>query len=288
MEHARLNRVWNWLPAFRAVAETEHLPTASRLLCVTPSALSRTVKQLEAELGQPLFVRVGRRLELSPAGHELLGALRESMSRIDHGLATVSAAEASGVIRVSAPEPFATAFALGALERLVASHPRVVPQLVSLSPSDACAWVAGGRLDLAVIDAPRDRGSLSTERLGALRYGVYCGEGHPLFEVPRPSLADLSSHAFVALPREAAHPWPEALERRVAMIVSGMHLAVEACATGRYLARLADVVAERHRGVALRRLPIELPGEHVAYAAHRAGACGAVAALLRELRAAFA
>ena len=79
MDHLRrLFRVWNWLPAFRAVAETEHLPTASTVLNVTPSALSRSIKHLEEELGQQLFLRVGRRLELSPAGHELLRALRES------------------------------------------------------------------------------------------------------------------------------------------------------------------------------------------------------------------
>ena len=42
-----VERIWNWLPAFRAVAETEHLPTASDLLHVTPSALSRTIRLLE-------------------------------------------------------------------------------------------------------------------------------------------------------------------------------------------------------------------------------------------------
>ena len=56
MEHLRrLYRVWNWLPAFRAVAETEHLPTASEMLGLTPSALSRAIKQLEDELVELLL-----------------------------------------------------------------------------------------------------------------------------------------------------------------------------------------------------------------------------------------
>src|SRR5688500_10075226 len=103
MEHLRrLYRVWNWLPAFRAVAETEHLPTASDMLHVTPSALSRSIKQLEEELGQPLFRRVGRRLELSPAGEELLHALRDSMSRLDRGLSAASTSQFIGPVRISA------------------------------------------------------------------------------------------------------------------------------------------------------------------------------------------
>ena len=57
----RVSQLWSWLPAFRTVAETEHLPTAARMLELSPSALSRSVKQLEDSLGRPLFTREGRR-----------------------------------------------------------------------------------------------------------------------------------------------------------------------------------------------------------------------------------
>ncbi len=44
----RLVPFWNWLPAFRAVAESQHLPTASRELNVTAPALSRSAPGSEA------------------------------------------------------------------------------------------------------------------------------------------------------------------------------------------------------------------------------------------------
>lgn len=47
----RVRTIWSWLPAFRAVAEVEHLPTAAQELGIVPSSLSRTVKQIEDELG---------------------------------------------------------------------------------------------------------------------------------------------------------------------------------------------------------------------------------------------
>lgn len=290
MEHLRrLVRVWNWLPAFRAVAETEHLPTASEMLHVTPSALSRSIKQLEGELGQQLFRRVGRRLELSPAGEELLRALRESMTRLDRGLNAASTSQFLGPVRISATEPFDTAFVLPALDRLVEAHPLVVPHLLALSPATACAWILDRRVDVAVIDDPTPEEGLTLLRLGEITYGVYCGEGHPLFSEATPPLDDVLRHAFVAPPPTAVHPWPRELDRETGMVVSHIHLGLRVCAAGRFLALLPDVVARSYRGEGnLRRLPVEVDSRRQVFAAHRTSAVeGPVHALLDELRDAF-
>jgi len=58
-------RFWNWLPAFRAVGETCHLPSAAAALYLSASALSRSLQQLEKSLGRSLFRRTNRRLERS-------------------------------------------------------------------------------------------------------------------------------------------------------------------------------------------------------------------------------
>lgn len=290
MEHLRrLYRVWNWLPAFRAVAETEHLPTASEMLHVTPSALSRSIKQLEEELGQPLFRRVGRRLELSPAGEELLRALRDSMSRLDRGLSAASTSQFLGPVRVNAPEPFATGFVLRAIDQLVETHPLVVPHLFAIAPATACGWVQDRRLDLAVLDDPVDDAALGVVRLGAMRYGIYCGEGHSLYAEERPPMELVLRHSFVAPPPTAVHPWPRELERDIGMVVSDLHLGLEVCASGRFLALLPDMVARAFRGRGnLRRLPVEVGSEREVYAVfRRTSAEGPVLALLDELREQF-
>ena len=74
-----LPAIWNWLPAFRAVAESQHLPTASKILNVTPGALSRSIRQLEDAVGHELFSRVGRNLVLNTDGARLLVAISESV-----------------------------------------------------------------------------------------------------------------------------------------------------------------------------------------------------------------
>lgn len=63
---ARLN--YHHLHYFWAVAKEGHLSRAAERLRIAPSALSTQIRQLEHQLGQPLFSRQGRRLVLTEAG----------------------------------------------------------------------------------------------------------------------------------------------------------------------------------------------------------------------------
>ena len=84
--------VWNWLPAFRAVAETEHLPTAGEMMNVTPPALSRAVRQLEEAVGRELFVRSGRTMQLNEDGRRLAIAVRMAMRTVHTALEELASA----------------------------------------------------------------------------------------------------------------------------------------------------------------------------------------------------
>lgn len=68
---ARLN--YHHLHAFWAVAKEGHLTRAAERLHVSPSALSTQIRQLEDDLGQPLFERQARALRLTEAGGVALG-----------------------------------------------------------------------------------------------------------------------------------------------------------------------------------------------------------------------
>lgn len=68
---SRLN--FHHLHYFWAVAKEGHLTRAAGRLHVSQSALSKQIRQLEDQLGTPLFARTGRRLELTEAGQLALG-----------------------------------------------------------------------------------------------------------------------------------------------------------------------------------------------------------------------
>ncbi|NUP06974.1 MAG: LysR family transcriptional regulator [Polyangiaceae bacterium] len=285
----RATQIWNWLPAFRAVAEAEHLPTASKEVHLSPSALSRAVRLLEDDLGVELFVREGRQLELTEAGRRLLGASRSAMRSVEAALDQVLSAEATGDVRVSAPGPYCSVFVLPALRRLRDTFPEVVPHLSSVSGNAAERLLAEGGLDIAIVDGltlgmregssngegpASSRGSqLRVTKLGELGYSVYAGADHPLVAELEVTVDDVLAHPFVAAPEHLIDHWPPDLSRRIGMVVEQLHVAVQACALDGMLAVLPDVVANAYRGEGeLVRLPVDIVRPQPLYAVSRRAA----------------
>src|SRR5678815_1649013 len=60
------------LEILQAIAETGSFTACGRKLHVSQSAISRQIALLEAELGEPLFLRVGRQVRMTPAAESLV------------------------------------------------------------------------------------------------------------------------------------------------------------------------------------------------------------------------
>jgi DNA-binding transcriptional LysR family regulator len=263
----RLTRFWSWLPAFRVVAETEHLPSAAEALGTSPPGLSRMIKLLEHDLGQPLFRRAAGRLRLNPAGELFLGHVRDAMRLLDDGLQELGGRTAAGPIVVSASNSVSWVYLLPALDRLAQRYPDLVPDLVSWETETACRALLKGTLDLALVEEGEVPEPLAVERLVEITYGVYCGPGHPLSR-RRPTLDDCLAHPFVGASGAVRDGWPPNLRRRVGLRVSALHLAMEVCAGGRFLALLPDDAAA-HLGKRLRRLPVGTLARGTVWVAYR-------------------
>ena len=66
-----------------AVANVGSLTRAGDQLHLTQSALSHQLRDIESRLGAALFLRVGKRLVLTPAGERLLASARDVLERLD-------------------------------------------------------------------------------------------------------------------------------------------------------------------------------------------------------------
>ena len=249
----RLTSLWNWLPGFRAVAETEHLPAASKHLRVSPSALSRTIRLLEEDVGQQLFNRVGRNLELNDTGRRLLSAVRDSMRLVDEALGAMSERQYVGSVKISCHSPFTETYVLPALEAVRNNHSALVPHLQSHPESEVNGMLLRGQLDVALVVEPRPHPDLTTVHVADFDTQVFCGPAHPLYREAGEPL----DYAFVAPEGEEGRimdGWPAHLPRTVAMRAD-LSVGLMLCRNGHYLAVLPSPVAARFPE--LKPLPLE-------------------------------
>jgi LysR family transcriptional regulator, glycine cleavage system transcriptional activator len=131
------------LPAFRAVARLQNLRAAAEQLHLTHSAVSQQIKQLETQLGVPLFDRRGRGLVLNAAGLAFQPAVEAALDRLVQGqlAAQAAASGASHLLRLTVLPSFAQRWLLPRMGRWRESHPDITLEV---------------HASQAVVDLPRD------------------------------------------------------------------------------------------------------------------------------------
>jgi LysR family transcriptional regulator, regulator of gene expression of beta-lactamase len=137
----------NTLRVFEAAARHLSFTQAAGELCVTQAAVSHQIRTLEAQLGQPLFVRTPRALQLSEAGQQLLPALQQGLGLIERALQQLATREAVERLTLGVVGTFAHGFLFERLPAFEAEHPGV--QLRLLTHNNRVDLLAEG-LDAAV------------------------------------------------------------------------------------------------------------------------------------------
>src|SRR5437764_8610216 len=106
------------LKAFLAIAEAKTFTAGARRVNVTQAAISMQIRQLEDEVGLPLFTRTPRRVILTEAGEHLLERARTILR--EHNTALAELAELGGAehgrLRIGSSS---SAFAANQLPRIL-------------------------------------------------------------------------------------------------------------------------------------------------------------------------
>ncbi len=118
-----VNLPTNLLRSFVAIVDTGSMLNASEQVFVTQSALSLQIKRLEELVQQTLFLREGRRLNLTQAGDVLLDYARRVLLLHDEAVAAVSAGRFAGPARIGMVQDFADTLLSGLLSRFAELHP---------------------------------------------------------------------------------------------------------------------------------------------------------------------
>ena len=97
---------------FVALADTLSFTRAAERVHVTQSTLSHQIRQLEDEIGRPLFDRIGKRVLLTDAGETFLGYAAKALREVDQGLGDLlrGPGELEGEVRIGSTGTFNVGF----------------------------------------------------------------------------------------------------------------------------------------------------------------------------------
>ncbi|MBW6393359.1 MAG: HTH-type transcriptional activator IlvY [Halomonas sp.] len=145
------------LKQFLALADTLHFGRASELCHVSPSTLSRTIRQLEETLDAPLFVRDNRHVSLTRQGLAFQAYARETLAQWEMLRHTLSsqAGELAGEISIYCSVTASYSFLYDLLSDFRLRHPRIELKLHTGDPAEAMNRVLAGEEDMAITPRPR-------------------------------------------------------------------------------------------------------------------------------------
>lgn len=184
---------------FLGVAEHRSFTRAAAHLAVSQPALSRSIRKLEDELGQPVFERRARSVALTDAGLLLQARARQVLAILEDTAAEITDDGESGRVRVGAIPTIAPYFLPDVLRRFAEAHPDAT-LLVHENTTDALVKAcAQGEVDLAILALPIRADPLRTEELFEEELFLVLPPEHPLVDLPKVRLGDMEPYPFVLL-----------------------------------------------------------------------------------------
>ncbi|MFC4563714.1 LysR family transcriptional regulator [Nocardiopsis mangrovi] len=193
------------LTYFREVARTGSITEAAAAHLIAPSAISRQIAKLEAEIGVALFERHTRGMTLTEAGHRLLVHVRRNEMETSVLLAEMRGIDTAEprTITVACTEGFAYRVVPHAMAKLRGTHSTIGFRLDVVGREEATRRVAEGSADIGATYAIGDQSTVRVEYSAVMPVYAVVPPGHPLAERPHVGLAELCGYPL-ALSAEGA------------------------------------------------------------------------------------
>jgi LysR family cyn operon transcriptional activator len=259
LEHSSMNL--RSLRTFVATAESGGLGRASERLHLSQPAASRQIDALEAEFGVPLFQRVGRRLQLTSEGEDLLRQSRRLLADADLLAERARALKGgqAGTLRVAATPQHISSVLAPFLPRYRDRHPGIDVQLIEGSATQQRIRLDRGEVHVAIMPVSDSR--FAHRLLGPVHLLAVLPKKHRLGRRAVIEIIELAEEPLLLMQREyAGRQWFDAacqavhVVPRVLMECTTAYSLIELAAVGYGIAVVASTALIRNpelRAVAL-------------------------------------
>lgn len=144
------------LKLFLHLTESRHFGRTAKAMHVSPSTLSRQIQRLEESIGQPLFLRDNRTVQLTDAGEQVRGFAQQTLlqyQQLRHALGQ-KGPTLTGELRLFCSVTAAYSHLPPILDRFRAKYPLVEIKLTTGDAADAVQKVQSNEADLGIAGRP--------------------------------------------------------------------------------------------------------------------------------------
>lgn len=187
---------------FVALADCRSFTRAAERTHVTQSTLSHQIRQLEDEIGQPLFDRIGRKVVTTEAGELFLAFASRALKEVDQGIAMLKpgGGDLTGQVRIGATHTFNIGLIPECVALFLARHPTVQIRVEELAAEQIVARLRAGELDIGIAYRPGGPTDLWFEPLYNEEMVLVVADTHPLAGRKRIRMVELHQQRLVLLP----------------------------------------------------------------------------------------
>ena len=187
------------LRSYVAVAEEGHFGRASERLQMSSSRLSELIRDLERELGTPLFSRTTRKVEITVAGQELLGRARRILDDVAAAGAAVRSIGAghSGKVLLGVTPPALVGLVPSLIEQFTGQFPDAQVEARPMWRPNLIQGLHTEEIDIAIVlGSGGKEDGLTGRSLAAQPLVAGVRPGHPLAALNAVKLTDLASEVL--------------------------------------------------------------------------------------------
>jgi DNA-binding transcriptional LysR family regulator len=188
------------LQSFLAVAETGSFSRAAERVYLTQPAVSKRIAALETQLGTRLFDRIGKRVQLTPAGTALYERARRVLRELDDVRRSIAdlAGTIAGELKLATSHHIGLHRLPEPLRRFHTAYPQVRLDLRFMDSEQACNEVARGEIELAIVTLPpRLEAPLEADAVWDDPLDIVVARHHPLAQARDVQIKDLAGYPAI-------------------------------------------------------------------------------------------
>ena len=184
------------LMVFTTTARLNGITKAAKELCLTQSAASQSLKELENIIGRQLFNRVGRNLYINEHGTAILSKAH-LMLEMQQEIQDPQCSVLNGELIISASVTIGSYLLPKLLADFAKQHPLITPKLLIKNSEEVMAEMVAGEAHIGFIEAPLSHQSLSTSPWRTDTLITFCANKNPLAKKGQITLNEIPKQRWI-------------------------------------------------------------------------------------------